>query len=162
MYWHYTDCSLFSWLLRMLHQTLVQLFHPTASTRVSDFINKLALYCDKWIIRIFPVSRTERNSDNSLAPNERYSVPNSNRRWSLKFKLIFFYQQSRWHCLVISEKKNCCLINYFLNEYITTALHLKFLELLAWQSRVIMMQIQKVQVKQKCYFSYTSLKEKSS
>lgn len=58
------------------------------------------------------------------------------------------------------QKKICCLINYFLKEYFITALHLKFLELSAWQARVIMMQIQKVLLKQKCYFSYTGLKER--
>lgn len=61
---------------------------------------------------------------------------------------------------MIGDKKKCCLINYFLKEYFITALHLKFLELPAWQSRVIVMQIQKVLWKQKCYFSYTALKER--
>lgn len=61
---------------------------------------------------------------------------------------------------MIGGKKYYCLINYFLKDYFITALHLKFLELPAWQSRVIMMQIQKVLLKQKCYFSYTGLKER--
>lgn len=64
----------------------------------------------------------ESNSDNSLELMKniqflmkKYSVPNSNRRWSLKFKLIFFYQQSRWHCGVIGDKKKL-LFNKLLSK----------------------------------------------